>query len=115
MFTVKFNADSSVSRYKASKAIKGFTQNIWDRLCKENFALVSKFNSIKVISLATNLDWPLQQLDVKNAFRNRDLHEEAYKDPTIKVQIEGKLGLQVEKKSLYDLKQSPREQFKRFT
>jgi hypothetical protein len=36
-------------------------------------------NSIIVlISLATNLDWPFQQLDAKNAFLHGDLEEEVY-------------------------------------
>jgi len=42
-------------------------------------SLVAKISSIKVlISLATNLDWPLYQLDVKNDFLHGDLLEVAY-------------------------------------
>lgn len=48
----------------------------------EMFAPVAKLNSVRVLSsLATNFDWPLQQLDVKNAFLNGDL-EEVYIDPS---------------------------------
>lgn len=32
------------------------------------------------MSLAANLDWPLQQLDVKNAFLNRDPEEQVHMD-----------------------------------
>ena len=31
-----------------------------------------------LLSLATNLDWSLQKLDVKNAFRHEDLKEKVY-------------------------------------
>ena len=43
---------------------------------EETFALVAKFNTVIVLlSLATNLDWPLHQIDVKNAF----LHEDSWR------------------------------------
>jgi hypothetical protein len=46
---------------------------------EETFALVAKMNTIKTsISCATNLDWHLHQLDVKNAFLHWDLQEEVY-------------------------------------
>lgn len=45
----------------------------------ETFAPVAKLNSIRVtLSLATNLDWGLHQMDVKNAFLNGKLDEEIY-------------------------------------
>ena len=59
---------------------KGFTQTYSiDYL--ETFALVAKLNIVNVlVSMAVNLDWPLQQLDVNNAFLNGDLEEEVYMD-----------------------------------
>jgi len=36
----------------------------------------AKLNSVRVLlSLAVNLDWPLHQLDIKNAFLNGELEE----------------------------------------
>ena len=46
---------------------------------QETFALVAKINTVRfLLSFATNLEWPLQQLHVKNAFLNGDLEEEIY-------------------------------------
>ena len=83
---------------------------------QETFALVAKLNTIRImISLAINLDWPLLQYDIKNAFLNGNLKEEIYMDippgydnPT----FTGKVCRL--KKALYGLKQSPRAWFGRF-
>lgn len=64
--------------------------------------------------MAANLDWSLQQLDVKNTFLNGDLHEEVYMDPPPGYRQKENLVCKL-KKSLYGLKQSPREWFERFT
>ena len=45
------------------------------------FAPFAKLNTIRVLlSLAINLDWTLQQIDVKKVFLNGDLEEEIYMD-----------------------------------
>ena len=68
VFTVKQNPDSTVDRLKACLVAKGFTQT-YGLDYTETFSPVAKLNSIHIIiSLAANLDWPLHQLDVKNAF-----------------------------------------------
>lgn len=41
-------------------------------------APVAKINIIVLLSLATNLDWPLLQFNVKNAFIYGDLKEKVY-------------------------------------
>uniref|UniRef100_A0A2N9I6G4 Reverse transcriptase Ty1/copia-type domain-containing protein n=1 Tax=Fagus sylvatica TaxID=28930 RepID=A0A2N9I6G4_FAGSY len=78
VFTVKQNPDGTVDRLKARLVAKGFTQTYGlDYI--ESFSPVAKLNSICIIiSLAANLDWPLHQLDVKNAFLHGDLTEAIY-------------------------------------
>jgi hypothetical protein len=65
-----------MERYKALLVAKGFTQTygIDD---EEKYAAVAKMNSIRVLLfVAANLNWLLQQFDMKNIFLHRDLEEE---------------------------------------
>ena len=116
VYIVKQRADGSVERYKAWLVAKGYTQT-YGLDYEETFALVAKMNSIRILlSLATNLDWPLHQFDVKNTFLHGDLEEEVYMDilPGFEdSKTEGKVCRL--KKSLYGLKQSPRAWFEKFT
>ncbi|GMP92426.1 hypothetical protein CsSME_00042657 [Camellia sinensis var. sinensis] len=80
VYTVKYKADGSIERYKVRLIAKGSTQTYGVHY-QETFAPVAKMNSVRLLlSLTANLDWPLHQFDVKNAFLHRDLAEEVYMD-----------------------------------
>lgn len=84
---------------------------------QDAFATIAKMNTIQILlSLATNLNWSLQQFDVNNAFLHGDLEKEVYMKvpPSVSHRKYGNkvCGL---KKSLYGLKQFLRAWFGKFT
>ena len=103
VFNIKYNYDGFLQRYKPCFVAKGFTQTYGiDYL--ETFSPIAKLNIIRVLlSIGANLDWPQQQLDVKNVFLNGDLKEEVYID--LPLDFDKRVGSKVCKlqKSLYGL------------
>ncbi|GKC89062.1 ribonuclease H-like domain-containing protein [Tanacetum coccineum] len=72
------NTDGTLSRYKAQLVANGSTQMEGVNV-DETFSPVVKPGTIRtVLSLAVSRDWPVHQLDVKNAFLHGDLTETVY-------------------------------------
>jgi hypothetical protein len=80
-FTLKYNLDGSIARYKARPMTKGFTQtcgvNFFD-----TFSPVTRLSTLCILMLvAMHMDWLLHQFDVKNAFLYEDLQEVFMQQP----------------------------------
>ena len=115
MYTLKCKTNGSLDKYKACLVARGYTQT-YGIDYQETFAPVEKMNTIRIlISLTVNLDWPLNQYDIKNAFLHGDLKEEIYMECPPGYEGVGNKGKVCKlQKALYGLKQSPRAWFGRF-
>jgi hypothetical protein len=78
IFKLKLNTDGSLERYKARYLFRGFTKRPgvdYD----ETFSPVVKPATVRTVrTLALCRDWPVHQLDVKNAFLHGTLTETVY-------------------------------------
>lgn len=102
-------------RYKSRLVARGFTQKEGIDY-HEVFAPVVKHVSIRtLLSLVVNLDLELEQMDVKTAFLHGNLEEDLYMEqPEGYVDKHKPDHVCLLKKSLYGLKQSPRQWNRRF-
>lgn len=116
VYRTKKNSDGSIHRYKARLVAKGFHQQPGIDYA-ETFGPVVKPATIRtVLSLAVSNNWPLRQLDVKNAFLNGHLQEEVYmsQPPGFIDPLHPHHVCRLTK-ALYGLKQAPRAWFHRFS
>ncbi|KAG7556871.1 Integrase catalytic core [Arabidopsis suecica] len=109
VFTIKYKSNGDIERYKARLVARGFTQTYGEDY-RDTFAPVAKLHTVRVVlSLATNLEWELWQMDVKNAFLQGELEEEVYMKPPPGLEDHNAPGKVFKlKKAIYGLKQSPR-------
>ncbi|KAK1434088.1 hypothetical protein QVD17_11006 [Tagetes erecta] len=116
LYRLKHDKNGDLNRYKARLVAKGFSQQEGIDF-HETFSPVIKPATIRtVLSLAVTNQWPLRQLDVKNAFLHGDLHETIYlKQPPGFVDPDKPDHVCLLHRSLYGLKQAPRNWFHRLS
>ncbi|KAG7577546.1 Reverse transcriptase RNA-dependent DNA polymerase [Arabidopsis thaliana x Arabidopsis arenosa] len=120
VFTIKYNPDGTVERYKARLVAQGFTQQEGiDYL--DTFSPVAKLTSVKLLlGLASAKGWSLTQMDVSNAFLHGELDEEIFMSlpqgytPKENVNLPPNPVCRL-LKSLYGLKQASRQWYKRLS
>src|SRR5436305_13217403 len=109
VFRVKKKPDGTIDKLKARLVARGFQQHAGVDFV-ETFSPVVKPLTIRlVLTLAVTKGWPIQQVDVNNAFLNGDLKEavfmnqpEGYVDQSKPTHVCRLI------KSLYGLKQAPK-------
>lgn len=95
--------------------VKGYTQK--ERIdYNEIFSPVVKYTTIRtMLTLVAHFNWELEQLDVKTAFLHGELDEKIFMDQPKGFENKQKPNhVCFLKRSLYGLKQSPRQWYKRF-
>ena len=112
VYRVKYDANGTISRYKARLVARGFNQ-VHGVDYTETFAPVTRLETLRLLfALAVQKDWEVRQIDVKTAYLYGDLDEEVYMEPPEGANVpEGHVYLL--KKALYGLKQAGRQWYRK--
>ncbi|KAM0042542.1 putative RNA-directed DNA polymerase [Helianthus debilis subsp. tardiflorus] len=116
LYRHKFKSNGQLERYKARLVVNGKSQTVGID-CHETFSPVVKPATIRtVLSLAVSRQWPIHQLDVKNAFLHGNLDKTVFmfQPPGFVDKTHPDFVCRL-RKSLYGLKQAPRTWYNRFS
>ena len=116
VFTYKTDASGLIERYKARLVVRGFEQKAGIDY-NETYAATMKQKTVRMIlGLAATLDLELFHFDLSTAFLNGVLKEKVFmKQPPLFEDAALPAGVCRLKKTLYGLKQSPREWYEEMT
>ena len=116
VFRIKRKPDGSIDRFKARLVANGYHQQAGLDY-GDTFSPVVTHSTIQmIIALTVQLSWPIQQLDVQNAFLHGLLSNEVFmKQQTSFVDPQFPTHVCKLKRSLYGLKQAPRAWFQCFS
>ena len=114
VYKIKTKSDGTIEQYKARLVAKGYAQE-YGIDYEETFAHVARITSVcSLFAIVAVHQWPLFQIDVKNAFLNGDLTEEVYMQaPLGYLDYPNKDCLL--RHALYGLKQVPLAWFAKFS
>jgi hypothetical protein len=113
-FTQSKSADGSLDCYKARLVALRNNQEYGVNY-EETFAPVAKMTTIRtILALAASNDWPLHQMNVKNAFLHGNLKECIYMKPPLGLFSSPTSHVCKLHRSLYGLKQASRAWFDKF-
>ena len=81
VYSLKVRSDGGIDRYKARLVAQGYKHE-YGIDYEETFAPVVKMTTMRcLLGIAAACNWPLWQMDVKNAFLHGNLKEIVYKRP----------------------------------
>ncbi|GJU39262.1 retrovirus-related pol polyprotein from transposon TNT 1-94 [Tanacetum coccineum] len=115
VFKKNLNPDGSISTFKARLVAKGYRQR--EGLdYSDTYAPVARISSLRtLIAIFSIKGLYIHQMDVNTAFLNGYLHEEVYMKQPEGFMIQGQENKVCRLiKSLYDLKQAPKQRHERF-
>ena len=115
VFKKKLRSDGTIEKYKAQLVAKSYTKKESEDFF-DMYSPVARLTTIRaLLSLAASYGLIVHQMDVKTVFLNRELDEEIYMDQPDGFLMKGQ-GSRVRKllKSLYGLKQTPKQWYKKF-
>jgi Reverse transcriptase (RNA-dependent DNA polymerase) len=110
VYKVKKKPDGTIARYECRLVAQGFYQ-VFGEDYFQTYSPVAKFTSIQtVLALSAQLSLKVRQMDVDTAFHNADISENIWVQVSKGFPVpEGDDGVYKLRKSLYGLKQTPRE------
>ncbi|XP_021768142.1 uncharacterized protein LOC110732499 [Chenopodium quinoa] len=115
LFKHKYRENGDLERHKERLVVNGKSQQVGVD-CDETFSPVVKPATIRIVlSIAMGRDWPIHQLEIKNAFLHGDLQETVFMhQPPGFINLNAPTYVCRLRKSLYGLKQAPRAWYQRF-